>query len=247
MRNNKNIFAGIMFLVIAVFVIVSAMGVFGQIGFWTLVFTPFLVAWFVVSICKVSFGGVLFSLAFFAVMYDEMLGIERLTPWPVLLAAMFGSIGLKLLFDKRKNWRIGRLGSKVGKPHFEFEFSSDDEGSSTELCVEMEHYFKSDECFSEVTKYINCQALRKADISNSFGSSTIYFDGAVLDQGHALVNVDNSFGHLILYIPKTWQIKLNVERSFGNCEIFGEYSGEGDNILYVSGETSFGEIEIFYI
>ena len=42
----------------------------------------------------------LFSLAFLIIVNDELLGLEAITPWPVLGAALLGSLGLNLLFPK---------------------------------------------------------------------------------------------------------------------------------------------------
>ena len=44
----------------------------------------------------------LFSLAFAAILFDEALGIEAITPWPVLGAALLGTIGLNMIFNKNK-------------------------------------------------------------------------------------------------------------------------------------------------
>ena len=52
------------------------------------------------SLRKLEWTGILFSLAFLAIIYADMLHIEHLTPWPVLGAALLGSIGLNMIFHK---------------------------------------------------------------------------------------------------------------------------------------------------
>ena len=136
---------------------------------------------------------------------------------------------------------------KDHRPHFEFEYSSDDKSCGNEVFTEMEHSFKSDVSFSEVTKYINCKALQNASIDNAFGKTSIYFDGAELDNGKAVVNVDNAFGSVVLYIPNTWKSIINIDRSFSNCEIHGSCAQDSENVIYVNGETAFGNVEIYYI
>lgn len=101
MKLGKNIFWGIFFIAAAAFVVVGSLGLLGNISGWTLAFSMVLVAWFIRSIIKVSFGGMLFSLAFGAILFDEFLGIEAITPWPVLGAALLGTIGLNMIFKKR--------------------------------------------------------------------------------------------------------------------------------------------------
>lgn len=42
-----------------------------------------------------------FSVAFLAIVNSRLLGIEKLVPWPVLGAALLGTIGLNMLFPSR--------------------------------------------------------------------------------------------------------------------------------------------------
>lgn len=254
MRERKNIFIGIVFIVIAVFIIVSAMGVFGEFGFWTLVLTPFLAAWMIVSICKLSWSGILFSIAFLAILYDEMLGIEALTPWPVLLAALFGSLGVNMIFGKHKHhkpvFEFEYSNDKRNRHHganFEYEYSMEDKEDSKDLFVQMEHSFKSDISFGNITKYIQCQALEEGVIENSFGTTTIYMDNVRLHEGKAVIKVENAFGEVKLFIPKEWRVLVEIEKSLGNCEIYGACAEESENTLYIKGECSFGGIKIHYI
>lgn len=247
MRNRKNIFWGIMCIVIAAFIIAGAMGVFGEISFWTLFFTPFLVAWFFSSLMKLSWSGLLFSLAFFAILYDKVLGIENLTPWPVLLAAMFGSIGLNIIFGENKFFKIGKWnGNAEDKHHVSFEYSSED-APMGEYFTEDDSSFRSSVKFAESTKYVACRNLKEALITNSFGESIIYFDGATLANGRADVNVRCTFGEVVLYIPKEWHVNAAINRSFGECSINGNCAKESENLLVLRGSVSFGEISIYYI
>lgn len=254
MRERKNIFIGIMFIVIAVFIIVSAMGVFGQIGFWTLVLTPFFVAWLIAGIFKLSWTGILFPVAFLAILYDEMLGIEALTPWPVLLAALFGSLGMNMMFGKHKHHKPSfefEFSNDKRERHrgknFEYEYSTEDKEAAKDLFVQMEHSFKSDIAFGNITKYVQCQALEEGVIENGFGSTTIYMDNARLNNGKAIIKVDNAFGEVKLFIPKEWRVLVEIERSLGSCDIYGTCAEESENTLYITGECAFGVIKIHYI
>ena len=257
MKRDNKVFLGIGFLVFAVFIIAAAMGVFdqfegifGKIGFWTIVFTPILAVWLIKSMMRFAWGGILFSLAFLAILYDEMLGIENLTPWPVLFAAFFGTLGLSIIFGKRGRWnhrrwnhteeldptRIedkGRKGSFLDAKNLEI---SEDE--QRVLC---------DVCFSSVTKYISSRALREVVIDNAFGSVTVYFDGAILDNGEAYVNVDNAFGFVALYVPKEWCVMTHTDKAFGSLRTFGKCATQSENALHVNGDIAFGSVEIHYI
>ena len=98
MRKGKNIFWGLLFVLGAVFILVNRLGYFEGISIVTVIFTIIIAGALIDSIFHRSFGGILFSLAFLCILYDELLGIENLTPWPVLAAALCGTIGLNMIF-----------------------------------------------------------------------------------------------------------------------------------------------------
>ena len=253
MRRDKKFFLGIAFLLFAVAIIAGSMGVFdkldglfGTIGFWTIVFTPIFVVWLVKSVMRLAWGGILFSIAFLAILYDEMLGIENLTPWPVLFAAFFGTLGLSIIFGKRggwyrRKWNHLRIGEKDIIKDGRFV------GTSTKEISEDEKRVRCDVSFSSVTKYISSRALREVTIENAFGSVTVYFDGAILDNGEAYVNVDNAFGIVALYVPKEWNVVTNMEKSFASLRIFGKCATQSENALHIDGNIAFGSVEIHYI
>lgn len=253
MRRDNKVFLGIVFLVLSVFIIAGAMGVFdkldgifGKIGFWTIMFTPVFGVWLVKSLMRLAWGGILFSLAFLAILYDELLGIENLTPWPVLFAAFFGTLGLSIIFGKRGRWNRRRwnhiqIGDRV----------IDIEGRLlTDEIKDISEDEKRVQCeivFSSVTKYISSRALKEVAIENAFGSVTIYFDGAILDNGEAYVNVENAFGFVALYIPKEWRVLDNMDRVFGGIRTFGKCATQSVNVLHINGDIAFGSVEIHYI
>ena len=254
MKKRKNLFIGIMFIIAAVSIIAHALGAFGQIGFWTLVLTPFFVAKLIVSICKLSWSGILFSLAFLAILFDEMLGIEMITPWPVLFAALFGSIGINMVFAKHKvrksDFEVKYANDKEElhpDSNYEYEHFSKSEKSDKDLFAHMEHFFKSEIAFGNVTKYIQCQSLEKGVIENAFGHTTIYLDNARLHEGKAVIKVENAFGEVKLFIPKEWHVSIDIEKFLGNFEIYGTCATESENTLHIKGDSSFGKIKIHYV
>lgn len=241
---RKNVINGIGFLVAAAFVIVGSMGILGEISVWKLLLGFVLVLILIKSVLRLRWTPVLFSLAFLAILYDELLGIENLTPWPVLGAALLGSIGLNMIFGRNR-----------GPIHFDFgerDKGVKMDGNGVYKVDENEHNFKCEVSFATITKYIKSQSLRNASINNSFGQVMIYFDEAVLENGTANVRVINSFGNVKLYIPSDWEVVLKQSQSFGQVKTF-KSDGimncviEGGNKLYVNANTSFGDIEIHYI
>ena len=75
----------------------------------------------------------------------------------------------------------------------------------------------------------------------------MYFDNAVIQGAAAYVEVENNFGETSLYIPKEWKVELDLDRSFGGVNEYGDHIGSSNATLYVRGEASFGHIGVHYI
>ncbi|MBE5925996.1 MAG: hypothetical protein E7270_03440 [Lachnospiraceae bacterium] len=234
MKIGKNIKWGIFFLVIAAFVIVGSMGYFGDVSVWTIVFSACLIMWFITGITHLSWGNILFPLALGAILFDEALGIEKLTPWPVLAAALFGTIGLSLIFKPKR---------KMNFPHPDWAKN----GTVVEEISIDDMTFDCEVAFGSSVKYINCRQLRSGKIETSFGNAVLYFDNALLDNGYATIKVETSFGKTTLYIPKEWSVDVKVTKAFGSADEKGSCAVNSTNRLVIEGEVSFGSMEIVYI
>lgn len=234
----KNLTWGIFFILMAAFIILGSMDVFGDISVWTCIFAGFCMMWLINGVVKLSFGNILFPLSFLAILFDKVLGIEQLTPWPVLMAALFGTIGLNMIFGGRKK--------KKAKDHANGSIYYGPK-KSVEESTQSDEHFDCELAFGSTVKYVKCQNLKLAKIENSFGNASIYFDSARLGDAQATVSIENSFGKTTLFIPKEWNVSINVSRTFGNVTEVGECLRDSANTLMVVGEVSFGNIEISYI
>ena len=227
---NKNTVWGIFFIAAAVLLICQKQFAFLHISIWTLFLTVIFGVALVKSLRKLEWTGILFSLAFLALIYEE-----HLTPWPVLGAALLGSIGLNMIFHKHPHaqFYINDHRMKNGENYLE-------ENASEEL-------YRCESAFSTVVKYVNCSDLREAHIENAFGKVTVYFDNAILHEGNARMNLENSFGEMQIFIPKDWNVDVSTEEAFGRVSYVGECSHTSNCYLRVFAETSFGAITINYI
>ena len=232
---NKNLVWGVFFIAAAVLLIFQKQFAFLQISIWTIFLTVILGAVLVKSIRKLEWTGILFSLAFLAIVYADMLHIEHLTPWPVLGAALLGSIGLNLIFHKKPVSGI-YVNDKLMKKGEQFL----QEDAS-------EEFYKCESAFSTTVKYVNSSNLKGADLENSFGKMTVYFDNAILNEGNVRMNLENSFGEMHIIIPKEWNVEVRTEEAFGHVSYVGDCSHENGSYLKIFAETSFGSIVIHYI
>lgn len=237
---NEGLFWGIGFLIASLLILGNATGLvdLGDVGIISLVLTIFLVIVIVNSIRSLNFAGILFPVAILCIIYDEVLHLEAITPWPVLGAALLASIGLEMIFKNTK--RNMYSGSKGGRSHV--NAFGDEQSESFDNIVYCNVKFGSS------AKYISSDAFERAEISCDFGDAKIYFDNAILKSNHAEVVVNVSFGDVQLFIPRTWSIDKQVRVAFGDCKERGrqEYSSDSP-VITIRGSVSMGELDIIYV
>ena len=100
---KSRMFFGVLFIIVAIMMIVTQLGIIDiQISVISLLLTVFFGVSAIWSLFHKRPTGFLLSLAFLAIIYDKPLGIEAITPWTVLLAAILASIGCHILFQPKK-------------------------------------------------------------------------------------------------------------------------------------------------
>lgn len=228
MKSNK-IFWASFFIIAAVLLLLSQMGYLGGMGFISIILTILIVAIAIKSIATRNVGVLVFSLAFLSIIYSEPLGLESITPWPVLGAALLLSIGLSMLIKPRHR-RMHRTDN--------FTETIEKDTSSDVVC---------DTQFSSIIKYVDSDDFRHADISCKFGGIKIYFDRAIIKDGYADITVDISFGGVEMYVPKEWMIENSINAFAGGVEEKNRHNPNGDTRVKLSGNVNFAGITIIYV
>jgi len=176
---------------------------------------------------------------------DDILGVADISLWILLSAALFLSIGFSFLFPeayKRNHsksyngdpWRAYDDGSQVG----EHQTVIDETGKEDVYCYNR---------FGATTKYVNTGNLKSAKLENHFGEMKVYFDHASIQQNQIEIFVNNSFGEMQLYFPRHWNVQINIGATLaGVSEKNQKASAEFPRVM-VGGNTSFGEVSVFYI
>lgn len=226
---KDNVFWGVILVLAAVYIIINNLGFMPDVNVVRLAVGIICVVVFFKSLFRIEFGGMLFSLAILAILFDDQLGITAITPWPVLVAALLGSIGLEMIFGNRVK-KIKRKEKVSGDA--ESEFVSGDEVVINGM-------------FNGYKKTISSDNFTKARISCKFGGMEISFDDAVIQGGTAVVNLDLAFSGVEFYIPQSWKIENHTEGIFGG---FDEHrssgSEEGPTIIF-EGNVRFSGVEIY--
>ncbi len=250
MKSASKILRGIVFVLAAVFLLVSQMGLIPElnIGFWSILWTMVSAYILIKGIINFQFSGIFFGLAFLAIIYDEFLGIEALTPWPVLGAALLLSIGMHMLFPHRKHKHLVNVAYYTGRDGEDIAVSREG-GADIE-----EHFQEADgEClnftqvFQSATKYINSRNLSCVNMECVFSSMNIYFNDAETAGGRAMLNIDNVFGTTNLYVPATWTVHDSADNVFASINYKGKSCPDGKNHLEINADNVFGSINIYFI
>lgn len=232
-------FWGIFFIVSAAFVLLVQFFSFAEIGGWSLLFTIALALVFIASLTRAHFSGIFFSLAGIAIIYSEQLHIERLTPGPVLIAALFLTIGCSILF--RRRWMPPHWGRKWRDNRNTVDTEGDSEGVSHGDSVNCSALFGSK------TEYLHSPNLHYAELTSTFGGMKVYFDRAMLANNAATANLSCSFGVIELFIPHDWKVVERVNCAFGDISKKNRPGVLGSNVLTLTGNVNFGGVSIIYI
>lgn len=222
-------FWGLFFIAAGGIIITGSMGYLGEVNLLSLIFTLFLIPIIFKSLLHLNFGGILFPFALIAILYDQQLGITALTPWPILAAALFLSIGLTILFHRKPKW-----------DHHEEHFKSIVDENDPDV-VEMNIQFTSS------IKYVNSEDFKLGKFKCSFGAMKLYFDHAVVANEGAEIKLDISFSGVELYIPKEWTIVNKLNTSLGGVEEKNIRSSSSGPIVTLTGDVHLAGVEIIYI
>lgn len=230
---RERIFWGLLFILIGIFLVISKLGYFADVNAFSLVLSVFLAAIILKSLLRLNFAGILFPAAFICIIYDKQLGITNITPWTVLLAALFGTIGLSMIFHKHSKW------VHVNYNHENHKFEKID--------VEDGSYVRFKNSFSGSIKYINTNNFEQGEFSCSFGALKVYFDKATMSNKTAVLKLDASFSGIELYIPKSWKIENKSNLLLGAINEKNKGDEITTNTLTLIGDVKFSGVEIIYI
>ena len=241
---GRNIFWGLFFVAAAALLIVNQLGLFINVGIFSILLTIILAAIFIKSLWELSWVGIFFPLAFAAIIYSDQLGLEEITPWYVLIAALLLSIGASFLFGSHRH-------SHHHYSHTEYttkgpKFHDSESFSKTTENLEGQSIYSRTR-FSGSTKYIKSDNFKEASIDCSFGQADVYFDEAKIINDSAQIVVNVSFGECNLYLPKEWRIENRIHTSFGDTKEKNFNKSEGLPVVTLTGSVSFGDCNIIYV
>ena len=252
-KKAGKIFWGVFLLLAAVFLVVSQLGYLQGVGVVSILFAIFWVAILIEGIARGSFGKILFSIAFLCIVFDEPLGITAITPWTVLAAALLGTIGLNMIFKRRKHyhyeyhyqndWKEQYANNVIDVDATEEDQESGSSGKDVQNGGRI--YFHTN--FGSSVKYVNSDNFEFANLECSFGAMKGYFDNAIVQNGNAIIHLDVSFGGVELYLPKHWAVVNNTDNAFGGIDEKNHNQPSGNTVVTLTGDVNFAGVTILYV
>lgn len=241
-RGFKSVYWGVLLLLGAAALVIGKLGYLEGIGVWSIIFSVFLAGFLIEGLIKRSFGEILFSLAFLIIVNDKLLNLEAITPWPVLGAALLGTIGLNLLFPrfKKKDRFVKMHIDRSGVDYDGKERISEGRWNGNGDSISYGNVFGTS------VKYLFGE-VSHVTTENVFGTLQIYFTDAFLKESTATVVVENVFGTTVFYVPSSWRVVLSTENVFGSTNEQGNCDPAGNAVLYIGGEVVFGSLQIKYV
>lgn len=232
---GKNLIWGLFFIGAAIAVILSKADLLGSVSLFSVVVALLLMPIIIKSLRHLNFFGIFVPLSLIAILFDDVLGIEKFTPWPVIGSALLLSAGLSLIFPYR--YRITKNGWSAGmKDHFKWDSSSAD-GEVVNISSS----------FSGCEKYITSQVLKEVNIRCKCAGVEVYFDNADLAGDTAVINLDVTAGGVELYIPKSWNVKNEADCVIGGVDISSKKDIVNGKTLILRGRVSAAGVDITYI
>lgn len=249
MKNRQWIW-GIFLILAAGLLVATQMGWALTFSPFTIVATIFLAGMLVQNLIHRSIGGTVFSIAFLLMLYNGPLGISNLVPWTILWAAVLLTAGLSIIIRPKNNYWHARRQTwmRHHRNHSNWEMHGEFDGDFAENDVQTndDSIVNIDTAMGNSIRYVQSDDLKQVNIATRMGATKVYFDKSqILDQ--AIVNVDCSLGGVSLYIPRSWNVVIDVSSVMAGVEERGLDSTKEGPTLRVRGSLLLGGMTIYYI
>jgi predicted membrane protein len=237
-KNFGNILMGLCLILLALYYLLGKLNAIPAFPMFKIIITIFLVAVFFSGLSKKHIFSPVMSIALLGCVYDSELGIEAITPWPIIFAGLAISIGLSLIF-KHHVCTVNADGNNKYFKENGAAYGNDQNDTINGSFIRIESNFIGQ------TKYVRSNSLEKASIENNFGRLIVYFDQVNLSEGTPKIFAENNFGKLMLYVPSDWELVLNEETAFGNFSDFRKRAVPTDRKVILTVDSNFGSIELY--
>ena len=241
---KHSIFWAILLLGGGALLVIHALGLGTGIGLFATIASLLLLAVSVMSFVDLNFTMALLPFPIIAYLWRDTIGFPNMNIWYLLLAALLVGIGLDTIFWRAKRKRFSERHPGHWKhtdrcdSNGEWTGSITSEDDSDNIVVETS--------FGEQVKYVRSQNLKSARILNRFGSCKVYFDQCSTSPEGFELYIDNSFGAIVCYVPRNWNIDNQAKVFAGAVEGATMTAVDGIKIR-LTGNVSFGDCKFISV
>lgn len=245
---RRNWFWGIFFILATVVLIASQVTPFTTIGFWSLLGAIILIAVIIQSAIYRVWAGIFIPVALLYLIFQAPLGWVYLSPWILIIAAIFLSIAFHLLLRSKPRWEKYAQ-EKWQNAHGEWKGHAHEYSDGMGVSENQDdNHPEIKVSFGNVTRYLRSTCLEYGRFSTSFGAIEAYFDQATLSPEGAELFVESSFGAIKLFVPRTWNVVNRVHSGMGGVTFKGVPALDANPpCLTLTGNVSMGGVEVYYV
>ncbi len=214
-RRNNNIFAGVVLILLAVYIVAKKMVELPDIPVFKIGFTCLFVYLMYRGIRRKDWGLIFIPGSLIFCQYDDLMGITSVSSFTIVFAAVLLTIGFNLLFNK-DNFKRNNM-----------EVIYDTDGQFTDYTVDDKKDGKKiviDNRLGSTTRYIQEQDVKEIVVDNGMGQCTVYFQNCSLVDDVLKMKVDNGMGATTIYFPREWALNLKQDNGLGRVSVEGNPS-----------------------
>ena len=216
-----------------ILLLLKAFGIGEEFGTFRVIGSLILLGISIASLIRSQFFTFLVPLSLIAYLWRVQLGLAYMDIRLLLLAALLLSIGLSLLFRKKTSAR--------------WHGSHSDSWTKSEEILNQDEIVTIDASFSEQTKYIHANNLKKVQISSHFASAKVYFDQCQVSPEGLEINLNIHFAGVVLMIPANWRIQSQASVFAAEIQDDTRSSQETVQVVRLTGNVNFAEVKILTI
>lgn len=256
--NKDNLFWGVVFLMAAIYILMRSVGMAPDVSIVRIIIGLLCITGFIKAAIDLEFGGMLFSLAILFIVFRRYIGLESMSSWSILMAALFGTIGLNMLFGDhasayRNRKRAERYGEQFERQQEQYEGqmgeNTDTSGASQgfyDSNMQGEHIVLSG-LFNGTKKNLQSANFKSALVDCTFCGMEVNMTGVNIPSGTAVITLDIHFAGVNFYIPADWNIVDQTGCTFGGVkEQQATAPTVGPTIIF-EGKITFGGVEIYRV
>jgi len=255
-KRNQNWMWGILMLLAAAVVILNQLGWFGEFNFWSMIAAVLAVILLVNCITNKTISTLPFVVAMVYIVLRNLEITPHVATWAILLAAVFVSVGLGLIFPQKPpegKVIIGSFFGNDGNDSWCDEWHEGDENELRERALANIEGIDNNPSisvnFGHTSRYLHADNLETAMLSCNFGGMEIYFDQVQLSPNGATVYLDCKFGGIDIYVPRHWRVNEQINCSLGGVDINTRRAAPAADgpELTITGNVLCGGVDIWYV